>query len=75
MKTILGAQLTGSQYAYQRQRSTELLLADLDTFIGARTEEGKRCYVVGLDIEGAFDNADLVRILDTLEYYQVPLTG
>ena len=64
--------MTESQYAYQRRRSTELLLADLDSFAHQQIDKGRQCYLVGLDIEGAFDNADIGKVLQKIRQYNIP---
>ena len=68
----LEGSLSGGQYAYQQGRSTELLLGDLDSFV----EEGKsnnwHTYVLGLDIQGAFDCASLTKLADSLKEYGIP---
>ena len=60
------------QYAYQRARSTEILLADLDNFVTGNMKRGRPTYVVGLGVEGAFDSASLVKLVEALLYYEVP---
>ena len=72
IKTILAPEMTGSQYAYQSKRSTELLLADLDSHIRGKTRKGEMRYKVGLHIEGAFDNADLELLIEALRKYKIP---
>ena len=64
--------LTECQYAYQRQRSAEVLLADIDSFVQESSGGSWVTYIVGLDIEGAFDTADLDRLLDALEGIGAP---
>ena len=40
--------------------------------VGKNIRDGHTPYVVGLDIEGAFDNASLPRLVETLENRDVP---
>ena len=54
------------RYAYQKGRSTEILLADLDAFAEGNVKDGFSTYVVGLDIDGAFDSASLPGLVETL---------
>ena len=54
LKTTVGPILTDKQYAYQRRRSAEILLADSDSIDGDSLSSGRPVYIVGLDIEGAF---------------------
>ena len=51
--------LSGGQYAYQQGSSTELQLGDLDSFVVANKACSRQTYVLGLDIQGAFDCASL----------------
>ena len=60
IKRILEPYMMDSHYAYQCQRSAELLLADLDSFARERSNGGLTIYLAGFDVEGAVDNADLV---------------
>ena len=60
------------QYAYQRQRSAEILLADLDSFVQDASAKTWATYLVGLDIEGAFDTANLIRLMEALDGVGVP---
>ena len=60
------------RYAYQQGRSTELLLADSDRSVAGSRRQGCFTYVVGLDIQGAFDSAALTQLVDTLEDYNIP---
>ena len=62
---MLEGKLAEGQYAYQRARSTEVLLADLDRFVAERREDGWTTYMVGLDIAGAFDGAGLGELAET----------
>ena len=59
MNPISGPVAADNQYALWRTRSAELSLADLDSFVDGRLNNGRMAYLVGRDIEGAFDNADL----------------
>ena len=61
-----GPVLTNNQYAYQRQRSAELLLADLDSFAQATSSQGRAIYMLGLEIEGVSDSADLLGLMPPL---------
>ena len=61
-----------SQYAYQRARSTEILLSDLDHSVTGNVRDKKTTYVVGLDVAGAFDSASLGKLVEALLYYDVP---
>ena len=49
---VLGSHFSAAQFAYQRDRSAELLLADLDGFIQDGSGVGKATYLVRLDIWG-----------------------
>ena len=69
MLPMLEGIMSGGQYAYQQGRSTELLLGDLDAFVENSIAEGRHTYVVGLDIQGAFDCASIVHLMDTPEEY------
>ena len=62
--------MASGQYAYLRQRSTELLLADLDSFSQDGVSQNKTTYLVGLDMEGAFDNANLLRLMEAPEAHR-----
>ena len=64
--------MTDSQYAYQRQRSAEILLAYLGSFAQGGARENQVTYLVGLDIEGAFDTADPLRLMGALDQVQAP---
>ena len=68
----LERKLAEEQYAYQKARSTELLLEDLDRFARKGRKEGWITYMVGIDVAGAFDSASLPRIVETLRYYAAP---
>ena len=59
MMPVLERRLAEEQYAYQRARSTELLLADLDRIDPTSRRGGWTTYMVGLLIAGAFDSAEL----------------
>ena len=50
-------QLADEQYAYQRARSPEVLISDLDNFITNNRNNQRLTCVMGLDIAGAFDSA------------------
>ena len=65
--------MSEDQYAYQRARSTEILLADLDHFVTTSRNKNKTVYLMGLDIAGAFDSAAHQKIIDSLEYFAVPV--
>ena len=64
--------ISGSQYAYRRARSTEVLLSDLDRYVTDNIAGKKITYVVGLDVAGAFDSASLIKLVEALLSYQVP---
>ena len=64
--------LSEDQYAYQRSRSTEVMLSDLDRFASENRAKKRYTYIVGLDIAGAFDSASLEKLTETLLYYRVP---
>ena len=68
----LEGKLAEEQYAYQKARSTELLLEDLDRFVRKGKQEGWITYMVGMDVAGAFDSASLPRLVETLRYYAIP---
>ena len=72
LQTVLEPKITGNQYAYQRKRSAEILLADLDSFVGDSLRESRAIYMAGLDIQGAFDNADLLCLIEALKKRGVP---
>ena len=72
MLPMLEETLSGGQYAYQQGRSTELLLGDLDAFVEDSMTRGWHTYMVGLDIQGAFDSASLVQLVRTLREYSIP---
>ena len=72
MLPLLEETLSGGQYAYQQGRSTELLLGDLSRFVEDGLEVGWHTYVVGLDIQGAFDSASLGQLVKTLGEYGIP---
>ena len=63
--------MAGGQHTYSRQRSTELLLADLDGSIQDSVQQDKTAYLAGLDVEGAFDNANLMCLVDALVAHRV----
>ena len=65
--------LSADQYAYQRARSTEILLSDLDYFVTTNRARNRITYVAGLDIAGAFDSVSYVKLLETLKYYRLTL--
>merc|ERR1712113_557311 len=69
---IVEDHLSPDQYAYQRVRSTETLLSDLDWFVGKNRREDKITYIAGLDIEGAFDSAGHLKLIDSLMEIGVP---
>ena len=54
---VEGLPLSPNQSAYQRNRSTETTLPDLDLCVGRNRTEGKHVYIAGPDIAGAFDGA------------------
>ena len=68
----LEGKLAEEQYAYQKARSTELLLADLDRFVRQGRQAGRTTYMVGMDVAGAFDSASLPRLVETLRCYGIP---
>ena len=59
--------LATCQFAYRRQRSTERLLAELDGYVQDAPNAGQATYMVGLDMEGAFDHADIARLMEELK--------
>ena len=76
LKMVLGAVIANSQRAYRRQRSAELLLAGLGSFARDSARGGEKFYMVGWEIEGAFDNANLwmlVRALGMCRVHPVAL--
>ena len=54
------------------KRSAEILLADLDSSIQDGYQEGLTTGATGLDIQGAFDTADLGRLAGALEDVRAP---
>ena len=72
MLPMLEGQLTGGQYAYQQGRSAELLLSDPGNFAMGNKRRGWHTYVVGLDIQGAFDCASLTQLVAALKEYGIP---
>ena len=63
LTSTVESKLAGCQYAYQRQRSTGLLLADPDARIQDGSTRGQMIHFLGSDIEGAFDNANFIRLM------------
>ena len=58
--------LAGSQYAYEQNRIPDILLGDLDGVVGNNSRDGFVTYVVGLDIDGAFDSASVPKLVGAL---------
>ena len=50
--------------------STELLLAATKSLFHDKATDGKMIYVSGLDIEGAFDNANLTSLMGSLQEHR-----
>ena len=69
---VVERKLAECEYAYQRKRSAEVLLADLDSFIQNGANDGQVLCLMGLDIQGAFDNADLNQVITELRSMAVP---
>ena len=72
MTPVAGGKLPGRQNAYQRLRSAEIMLSDLDRSASGNREGEKYTYMVGLAVAGAFDSASLSRLTGTLIHYAVP---
>ena len=53
---LLGGGLDGAQFAYRRERGTELHLIRLYDSICSELENGRFVYLAAIDIDGAFDN-------------------
>ena len=64
--------VTASQNAYQRQRSAEVLLADMGSFVQEGSKGNQVKYLAGLDIGRAFDAAGLIRLIEALDHLQTP---
>ena len=64
--------VTGSHNASQRQRSAEVLLADMDCLVQEGSQRNQAKYLAGLDIERAFDAAGLIRLIEALGHLQTP---
>ena len=58
--------LVDGQYASQRHRSAEILSADRDSFAQEGSQRHRTAYLVALDIEGAFDSAVLLSLMEVL---------
>ena len=65
-RPFLGPEMAESQCAHQRRRSCELLLVDQRSFVGSSVADGRIVYGAGLDVEAAFDNADLQFLIRAL---------
>ena len=52
------------QYAFQRARSTEIMLLGLDHLVSESRAEERYTYVVGLRVAGAFDSASLSALIE-----------
>ena len=58
--------LSPEQYAYRRDRGTEMCLTELMDFVHREICRGKWCYLASFDIAGAFDNVPHNRLVDSL---------
>ena len=72
LKPKLEPMPTPNRYTYRRERGSDLLLANSDSFAGTRARGGQLVYVVGLDKVGAFDTADLLILMRSAGGYPVP---
>ena len=68
----LEGKLAEEQCAYQKARSTQRLLADLDRFVTRGRKDGWTTYMVDSDAAGAFDSASLPRLVETLRFFAIP---
>ena len=69
---VIETLLVDWRHAYQRKRSAEILLANLDSFVQDGSQRGQTVCLIGLDIQGEFDNADLSQVITAMEDIGAP---
>jgi ribonuclease HI len=73
-EVLIKCPLKGPQHAFRSGLSTESAMHNLITEAEAAVYGGKFCLSVFLDIEGAFDNATYLSIMNALKKFNVHIT-
>ena len=61
------SRLDAHQYAYRRERGTEMHLLELSDFVREARDRGQYVYIAAIDVASAFDNVAHSRLVRTLE--------
>ena len=61
------ARLSPGQYAYRRERGTEMHILGLSDFVRKSRDAGKYVYMASIDVAAAFDNVSHDRLMETSE--------
>ena len=64
-------QLDSAQYAYRRDRGTEMCLTELMDGINRALVRGRYCYLISFDVKGAFDNVSHRQLMKGLKQMKV----